>query len=148
MSKAIDGQVGGNHYKEKKIQPWHIIDEYHLDFYAGNVLKYILRDKNDNKLEDLKKARHYLDKLIEGYSPTITVEDCEPDNFKPVANVSIVDLDTLDTISAYIRRTSNIRYRGVSNDGDYKFKNVKDDTEVHFSNLIDFKQWFLLTEIG
>lgn len=57
-------QVGGNHYKKFKIQPWDVIDEYGLDFYAGNALKYLLRQKND-RLEDLKKARHYLDKLIE-----------------------------------------------------------------------------------
>lgn len=61
---ARDGQVGGNHYRKYKIQPWDVIDEYGLDFYAGNALKYLLRDKKD-RLEDLKKARHYLEKLIE-----------------------------------------------------------------------------------
>ena len=61
---ASERQVGGEHYKKYKIQPWDIVDEYGLDFYAGNALKYLLRDKTD-RLEDLKKARHYLDKLIE-----------------------------------------------------------------------------------
>jgi hypothetical protein len=56
-------QVGGNHYMCRKIQPWHIIDEYRLGYYDGNVIKYVLREKT-NRLEDLKKARHYLDKLI------------------------------------------------------------------------------------
>lgn len=64
LAGARDGQVGGNHYRKYKIQPWDVIDEYGLDFYAGNALKYLLRDKKD-RLEDLKKARHYLDKLIE-----------------------------------------------------------------------------------
>ena len=59
-------QVGGNHYKDHDIQPWNIIDCYNLDFYEGNVLKYLLRTKGD-RLEDLQKARHYLDKIIEGY---------------------------------------------------------------------------------
>ena len=62
--KAKDRQEGGNHYQKHKIQPWDIIEEYNLDFWAGNAIKYILRDKG-NRLEDLKKARHYLDYLIE-----------------------------------------------------------------------------------
>ena len=57
-------QVGGDHYRRFKIQPWDIIDEYDLSFYEGSALKYLLRSKGD-RLEDLKKARHYLDKLIE-----------------------------------------------------------------------------------
>lgn len=59
-------QVGGDHYKKFKIQPWDIIDAYDLDFYEGNVIKYMLREK-DNRLEDLKKARHYLDKIIKDF---------------------------------------------------------------------------------
>lgn len=64
MSKTINQQVGGTHYKEHKIQPWHIIDEYQLDFYEGNVLKYLLRQKGV-RLEDLKKCQHYLARKIE-----------------------------------------------------------------------------------
>lgn len=57
-------QVGGDHYVKHKIQPWDIIDEYGLSFYEGNVVKYLLRQKGE-RLLDLKKARHYLDKQIE-----------------------------------------------------------------------------------
>jgi len=59
-------QEGGNHYLEHDIQPWTIIDAYELNFYEGNIIKYILRDKG-NRLQDLKKAQHYLTKLIEDY---------------------------------------------------------------------------------
>lgn len=63
---ARDTQVGGNHYKKFKIQPWDVIDEYGLTFYAGNALKYLLRaGRKGVALEDLKKARHYLDRMIE-----------------------------------------------------------------------------------
>lgn len=62
---ARDIQVGGQHYKDKAMQPWDIIDAWGLDFYAGNVLKYLLRAKYKNGVEDLKKARHFLDKMIE-----------------------------------------------------------------------------------
>ena len=60
-----DRQIGGSHYKQHSIQPWDIIDEYGLGFYEGNVLKYLLRDKG-NKREDLEKAVHYLEKVLEG----------------------------------------------------------------------------------
>ena len=61
-------QVGGNHYKKNKIQPWDIIDEYELDFYEGNALKYLLRDKSETdagkRREDLEKALHYIEKKL------------------------------------------------------------------------------------
>lgn len=56
-------QVGGQHYASKPIQPWDIILVYGLDYWEGNALKYLLRDKV-NRLEDLQKARHYLDECI------------------------------------------------------------------------------------
>lgn len=57
-------QVGGDHYKKHSIQPWDIIDEWDLNFYEGNVLKYLLRRKG-NRLEDLQKIAHYIEKMIE-----------------------------------------------------------------------------------
>ena len=57
-------QIGGTHYSKHTIQPWDIIDEYGLNFYEGNVLKYLLR-KKDNRREDLEKCQHYLEKCIE-----------------------------------------------------------------------------------
>lgn len=62
---ARDAQVGGDHYKKREIQPWDVIDAYGMGFYQGNALKYLLRYKDKGGVEDLKKARHYLDKLIE-----------------------------------------------------------------------------------
>ena len=57
-------QVGGDHYKSKDIQPWDAIHAWRLGFFSGNVIKYVARHKEKNGVEDLKKARHYLDKLI------------------------------------------------------------------------------------
>lgn len=59
----INRQVGGTHYSKHTIQPWSIIDEYKLNYYEGNILKYLLRRKDNRKL-DLLKAQHYLEKLI------------------------------------------------------------------------------------
>lgn len=63
-SKAAARQVGGSHYKDKKCEVWTIVDEYGLDYYLGNALKYILRNKMDHK-EDIQKAHHYLEKWLE-----------------------------------------------------------------------------------
>lgn len=60
---ASTRQVGGEHY-QKKIQPWDVVEAYELDYFEGNVLKYLLRRKV-NRLEDLRKAAHYLEKVIE-----------------------------------------------------------------------------------
>lgn len=61
-----DKQVGGSHYK-KAIQPWDIISVWGLDYWRGNVVKYVLRAPYKNKREDLEKAKHYLEYLIENY---------------------------------------------------------------------------------
>ena len=58
-------QIGGNHYKNKVIQPWDYIVANDMGYLAGNIIKYVTRYKDKNGVEDLKKARHYLDKLIE-----------------------------------------------------------------------------------
>lgn len=57
-------QIGGNHYKNKKFQIWDIVDDYELNYYLGNAIKYILRNKND-RIEDLQKAIHYLEAEVE-----------------------------------------------------------------------------------
>ena len=64
MSSIRDIQIGGNHYKKHKFQVWDIVDEYNLNYYEGNALKYLLRYK-DNKTEDLEKAVHYLQAEID-----------------------------------------------------------------------------------
>ena len=67
---AQDRQEGGDHYKKMDVQPWDVIDTWPLEqqigFYRGNAVKYIMRMGNkDQQLQEIKKARHYLDKLIE-----------------------------------------------------------------------------------
>lgn len=60
-----DTQVGGTHYKDKDIQPWDAIHAWGLGFFSGNVVKYVARHHQKGGVDDLRKARHYLDKLIE-----------------------------------------------------------------------------------
>jgi hypothetical protein len=64
MKRLDDAQVGGDHYKKKKITPWEIIDMLGLDFYEGSALKYLLRYRDKGGVKDLEKLRHYTDKMI------------------------------------------------------------------------------------
>jgi len=65
MSKASSKQEGGSHYKEMAIQPIEFIHENSLDYFQGNVIKYISRHKSKNKQEDVKKAIHYCQLILE-----------------------------------------------------------------------------------
>ena len=62
---AKDTQIGGSHYKELAIQPFDYIQSNGLGYVEGNVVKYVTRWRQKGGVEDLKKARHYLDLLIE-----------------------------------------------------------------------------------
>lgn len=54
-------------YYRKKIEVSDFIDEYELNYFEGNVIKYVVRHKAKNGLEDLQKAKWYLERLIKKY---------------------------------------------------------------------------------
>lgn len=62
---AKDIQVGGGHYKKYKIQPTEFIHKNNIPFIEGNIVKYVIRHRDKNGLQDLLKAKHYIDLLIE-----------------------------------------------------------------------------------
>jgi hypothetical protein len=62
---ANDVQIAGTHYKDKAIQPWDYIVANELGYLEGNIVKYVSRWRDKGGLDDLKKAQHYLSKLIE-----------------------------------------------------------------------------------
>ncbi len=65
MSNPYDKQVGGNHYQSMKIQPAEFINKNKLPFAEGNAIKYICRHINKGGEQDLEKAKHYIDMIIE-----------------------------------------------------------------------------------
>ena len=71
---ANDKQIGGQHYSAKAVQPWDYITSNNLGYLEGNVVKYVSRWKEKNGIEDLLKAKHYLEKLIELQQPAPTSE--------------------------------------------------------------------------
>lgn len=64
---AWQKQEGGSHYKNLKIQPMQYALENKLDYAQANVVKYVTRHKEKNGKEDLLKAIHNIELMIEFY---------------------------------------------------------------------------------
>lgn len=64
-STALAVQHGGNHYKGMKIQPVEYIMANNIPYMEGNVIKYISRWRDKGGVQDLNKAKHYIEMLIE-----------------------------------------------------------------------------------
>ena len=62
---AYKRQIGGSHYKDMVIQPSQFINKNKLLFAEGNAIKYICRHIHKGAKEDLEKAKHYIDMIIE-----------------------------------------------------------------------------------
>ena len=58
-------QVGGTHYSKLEIQPTEYIQKNNLTFIEGNIIKYVTRHRHKHGKQDLLKALHYLQQLIE-----------------------------------------------------------------------------------
>lgn len=65
--KAKDRQVGGSHYKDFVIQPSEYIRANNLGWYEGNAIKRITRHELKNGREDIEKAIHELEFILEEY---------------------------------------------------------------------------------
>lgn len=65
LATALNDQVGGEHYKNKPIQPIEYCHKNKLGPCESAVVKYVTRWREKNGIEDLKKAKHYIDLLIE-----------------------------------------------------------------------------------
>lgn len=62
-----DKQVGGDHYKTLAIQPGDYITKNGLGWYEGNAIKYVTRHRVKGQKQDIEKAIHYLELLLEEY---------------------------------------------------------------------------------
>lgn len=63
----VNDPVKPEYYNNSKITPFDVIDDWNLDFYLGNAVKYIKRagkKKDNSRLQDLKKIREYVDQEI------------------------------------------------------------------------------------
>ena len=62
---AYKKQIGGDHYSRFKVQPSKFINDNKLLFAEGNAIKYICRHTHKGGKQDLLKAKHYIDMIIE-----------------------------------------------------------------------------------
>ena len=69
--------INPQHYTSGGIQPIEYIDANKLGYYEGNILKYITRYKMKNGIEDLQKAKWYLERLIDNTIVHSVEEDTE-----------------------------------------------------------------------
>lgn len=65
QANALENQQGGNHYRKRAIQPIEYIHANNIPFAEGNVIKYVTRWRDKDGMKDLKKAKHYIELLIE-----------------------------------------------------------------------------------
>jgi len=71
LSEKIMNKFSPSHYQRGKIQVWDFIADQELDFFTGNVVKYVCRaghKDQEGELDDLKKAKVYIDKKIALYN--------------------------------------------------------------------------------
>ena len=64
-SNPLGSQVGGDHYKSLVIQPVEYIHKNSIGYIEGCVIKYVTRWRSKNGLQDLEKAKHFIELLIE-----------------------------------------------------------------------------------
>ena len=62
---ANSRQVGGTHYGKVGRQHWDVVADFGLDYFQGQITKYVMRWRDKNGIEDLRKAHHFLEKYIE-----------------------------------------------------------------------------------
>ena len=62
---ANDIQHGGTHYQTAPVQHWDFVKMHNIPYMEACVIKYVMRHKSKNGLEDLKKAQHFIQKIIE-----------------------------------------------------------------------------------
>jgi len=64
-AKALDKQIGGDHYSKLKIQPVEYIHANNIPFIEGCIIKYATRWREKGKFKDLEKIKHFCDLLME-----------------------------------------------------------------------------------
>lgn len=67
---TLDMQVGGTHYRDMDIQPWEAMEawltpEEYRGYHKGVVIAYLARERDKGGMQDIKKATHHLQRLIE-----------------------------------------------------------------------------------
>jgi len=65
VAKANDRQVGGNHYKGMGVEHWDVAWKMHMDYFQGQITKYVTRWRDKDGIPDLEKGFHFYEKYLE-----------------------------------------------------------------------------------
>ena len=74
---ALNTQIGGTHYQMMPIQPVEFIARNKIPYLEGNVIKYLCRYRHKNGRQDLQKAAHYIELLIEMYDAELKEKESD-----------------------------------------------------------------------
>lgn len=124
---ALNTQVGGSHYKKYAIQPVEYIHKNGLGYIEGSVVKYITRWRDKNGIQDLEKAKHFIELLIEQEERSNTgCSEAVSEGNKPMCgDKSYVEPVKIEEVNNYTRRYY------------YKTKSELDKVEVYWLNRED-----------
>ena len=123
---SYDTQVGGDHYKDMKIQPSEFINKNKMQFAEGNAIKYICRHQKKGGKQDLEKAKHYIDMIIE--------RDYGDDTYKSQTfEVSLPNDLSISYGDVETKWENNMTYEELQE----KVSKLLDDTEEKMSNFIE-----------
>lgn len=73
QTPANQRQVGGDHYKKQGIQHWDYVLANGIPYMEAQIIKYVSRWRDKGGIQDLEKAKHFLEKLIEHESPPLKI---------------------------------------------------------------------------
>ena len=132
---ANEIQVAGTHYKDKAIQPWDYIVSNNMGYLEGNIIKYVSRWKDKGGVADLKKAQHYLQKLIEVSEAPKTMADVAEVKY----SVFSKDFEAMHSFidCSPISDAIEFRYKG----GDSLKFECKDARQEYYSNQEKIIGW-------
>lgn len=107
---ALDVQVAGSHYNARSIQPIEYVYANSLGFCEGNVVKYVTRHPYKNGIQDLKKAKHYIEllhdiTLAKDLPAIVRVREVniEPSEFCAANNISVMEARIIEGITYWDR---------------------------------------------
>ena len=123
-----------SHYQRGKIEVWDFIADQELDYFTGNVIKYLCRaghKDRETELDDLQKAKVYIEKRIELIKSVINKED----------KIEVMSYNGL-TIDFCKKVNADFIVRGVRNNGDFEFEKAIARTNRLLSKI---ETVFLLT---
>ena len=107
MKPANKRQVGGNHY-QNQIQHWDWVFSNELDYFQGQITKYVARWRHKNGVEDLEKALHFLEKYIELQKEESAMAD---------VTINVTGVSTNTTVDTSGGSSNELCYQVVKDDG-------------------------------